>query len=213
MGTYNKGILGAFSGKVGTVVGANWRGKDIMRSLPKRSNRIPSDKQERQRQIFRAVANFLQDLRPVMGRYYGIAMGDKSKINLATSYHMKEAVVEVDGSMEILFNRVQITRGVLLGLQTPAMTAEAGGLLKLSWTDNSGQGTAKATDLLLVVVYDPIIQEFKIAEKAALRSALSATITLSATFVGSEVHCWAAFVSEDDKLYSTSVYLGAIEAV
>ena len=40
MGTYNKGILGAFSGKVGPVVGATWRGKDVMRSLPKKTNRL-----------------------------------------------------------------------------------------------------------------------------------------------------------------------------
>jgi len=213
MGTYNKGILGAFSGKVGTVVGANWRGKDVMRSLPKKTGRIATDKQEMQRLRFRTVANFLHDLRPVMGRYYGIAMGDKSKNNLATSYHMKEALVQIDDSVEILLNRVQITRGVLLGLQTPAVAAEAGGILKFSWTDNSGQGTAKATDRLLVAVYDPITDKFETMEKAGLRSALSASVTLPAPFVGSQVHCWASFVSEDDKLYSTSVYLGEIEAV
>lgn len=38
MATLNKGILGGFSGKVGTVVGANWRGLDIIRSRPKISN-------------------------------------------------------------------------------------------------------------------------------------------------------------------------------
>ena len=43
MGTYNKGILGPFSGKVGTVVGASWRGKDVMRSLPKKTDRTPDD--------------------------------------------------------------------------------------------------------------------------------------------------------------------------
>ena len=35
MAEIKKGILGGFSGKVGTVVGVNWRGKDIIRSLPK----------------------------------------------------------------------------------------------------------------------------------------------------------------------------------
>ena len=34
MGTIRKGILGGFSGKVGTVVGANRRGTAYMRSLP-----------------------------------------------------------------------------------------------------------------------------------------------------------------------------------
>ena len=47
MGTYNKGILGAFSGKVGPVVGATWRGKEVMRSLPKKSNRLATTYQDR----------------------------------------------------------------------------------------------------------------------------------------------------------------------
>lgn len=34
MGTIKKGILGGFSGKVGTVVGSSWKGIAYMRSLP-----------------------------------------------------------------------------------------------------------------------------------------------------------------------------------
>jgi hypothetical protein len=34
MGTFNKGILGGFSGKTGTVIGSNWKGRTVMRSLP-----------------------------------------------------------------------------------------------------------------------------------------------------------------------------------
>ena len=34
MGTISKGILGGFSGKVGTVIGGNWKGIDYMRSIP-----------------------------------------------------------------------------------------------------------------------------------------------------------------------------------
>ncbi len=40
MGTISKGILGGFSGKVGTVVGGSWKGIDYMRS---RSGRRTSD--------------------------------------------------------------------------------------------------------------------------------------------------------------------------
>ena len=42
MGTIKKGILGGFSGIVGTVVGANWRGMDIMRSRPKARDGTPT---------------------------------------------------------------------------------------------------------------------------------------------------------------------------
>lgn len=36
MGTIKKGILGGFSGKVGTVVGGSWKGISYMRSLPQK---------------------------------------------------------------------------------------------------------------------------------------------------------------------------------
>ena len=34
MGTIKQGILGGFSGKVGTVVGASWKGITYMREIP-----------------------------------------------------------------------------------------------------------------------------------------------------------------------------------
>ena len=34
MGTFEKGVLGGFNGKVGTVVGSTWKGKSVMRSKP-----------------------------------------------------------------------------------------------------------------------------------------------------------------------------------
>lgn len=34
MGSYDRGILRALSGKVGSVIGAHWRGIDYMRSMP-----------------------------------------------------------------------------------------------------------------------------------------------------------------------------------
>ena len=34
MGKINQGILGGFSGKVGTVVGGSWKGTAYMRGLP-----------------------------------------------------------------------------------------------------------------------------------------------------------------------------------
>ncbi len=48
MGKYNKGILGAFSGKVGPVVGSSWRGRDVLRSCPKKSNKVASQLQAMQ---------------------------------------------------------------------------------------------------------------------------------------------------------------------
>lgn len=38
MATYSKGTNGAFSGKVGRVIGSNWRSTDYLKGLSKKSS-------------------------------------------------------------------------------------------------------------------------------------------------------------------------------
>ena len=123
MGTYNKGILGPFSGKVGTVVGASWRGKDVMRSLPKKTDRTPTEVQMLQRLKFTTVSDFLTPMSNVISLYFGSGSGELTRRNQAMSYHMKEAVSYADPVFEILYNKVLISKGDLTGVQNPAVAA------------------------------------------------------------------------------------------
>ncbi|MDR6966127.1 hypothetical protein J2X31_000120 [Flavobacterium arsenatis] len=213
MGTYNKGILGAFSGKVGPVVGANWRGKDVLRSLPKKSKKEPTEVQLRQRQKFAFVTAFLTPLTPMMGRYFGQKSGDRSKRNMAMSYHMKEAVTYNGAEWEMVYPKVQISKGELLGVAVPVATAEAGGIIRLEWKNNSGQATAKADDELVAVVYDPLNKTSEMFFKVGLRADEQGELQVHDSLIGMEVHCWIAFVSTDEKRYATSNYLGTIKVL
>lgn len=65
------GILGGVRGKVGTVVGSTWRGKNVIRSKPRKSRRQASDKQVDQRRKFKIVANFLSPLFTLTSKYFG----------------------------------------------------------------------------------------------------------------------------------------------
>ncbi|QBZ98532.1 DUF6266 family protein [Flavobacterium sangjuense] len=210
MGTYNKGILGPFSGKVGTVVGANWRGKDVMRSLPKKTDRTPTETQLLQREKFTAVSNFLTPISNVLSLYYGSGSGELTRRNQAMSYHMKDAVTYVDPNFEILFDKVQISKGDLLGVQNPAASSSSPGEIKFTWENNSEQGSAKATDQLVVVLYSPMEDIYYTNGNAATRDAGTVTLTLPAYFSGLEVQVWITFASATGKSYATSVYLGAV---
>ncbi len=210
MGTYNKGILGPFSGKVGTVVGVTWRGIDIMRSLPKKGNRLPTATQLLQREKFSFVTDFLQPIHPVLSRYYGTNAGQKTRLNQAMSYHMTEAVNYVEPDFVLLFNKVQISKGDLIGLQNPTMLAPGSNQIEYSWVDNSGQGEALATDNLVVVIYEPISALFYFLLNAGTRGSATAAITLPNQFTGLTVHSWIAFASADEKHYATSVHMGTV---
>ena len=127
-----KGILGGFSGKVGTVVGATWRGIDIMRSRPKRTNRIPTLGQAEQRERFSLIIDFLSGIRPLLRSFFGQPAAEKSKSNLATAYHITKAVAGVFPGFTIDFPKVIISKGELLGLQDMTVSHIAGADIKIN---------------------------------------------------------------------------------
>ena len=210
MGTYNKGILGAFSGKVGPVVGASWRGKDVLRSLPRKGNRVATETQLLQREKFTMVTEFLTPLNSVVGRYFGNNTGDKTRRNQAMSYLLKEAVTYVAPNLVWEFNKVLISRGDLLGLNTANASAGTGSSVDITWTDNSGQGDAETTDKLVVVLYEETTKTTVHALNAGMRNQETANVVVPAFLTGLTVQVWATFASSNDKLYATSQYLATV---
>lgn len=210
MATFEKGILGGFSGKVGNVVGTRWRGKNVMRSLPQRGNYTPTVKQEEQRQKFKTVIGFLSPIVDVLNLYFGNPQGDKSRSNLATSYHLKNAVVSSPLGMVMDYAKVLISKGDLRGIDGGTLTAGAAQTLVFGWQDNSGQGKATATDALMVVVYAPDLNLFYNNLAVATRDATTATVTLPLFMTGFEVEVWASFSKPDTNFAAISTYMGAV---
>lgn len=211
MGTFSKGILGGFSGKVGNVVGARWRGKDIMRSLPTRGTYTPTQAQLEQRDRFTTVIKFLTPIKEILSAYFGKQQGDKSSFNLATGYHIKEALLpDPLDTFVIDYPKVLIGKGDLRGISNGSVTPDSFQVLNVFWDDNSGQGNAAATDELVVVVYNETLNLFETANPAGTRNLTTVQLTLPAYWAGLELQVWATFVTADKKLAATSTYLGAV---
>ena len=86
MGTIKQGILGGFSGKVGSVVGASWKGIAYMRSLPQSVTNPRTEGQVNQRSKFAVTLGFLQPITTYLRvGYKGYASG-KTAFNAAMSY-------------------------------------------------------------------------------------------------------------------------------
>lgn len=210
MATFEKGILGGFSGKVGNVVGSRWRGKNVMRSLPQRGNYTPTDKQEEQREKFKTVIGFLSPLTDILNLYFGKTQGDKSRYNLATSYHLKNAVESTPLGMVMEYPKVLISKGDLRGIDGGTVAAAAAQTLNFTWQDNSGQGNATATDVFMVVIYAPDLEMYYTNLDVATRDATSASITLPNYMASFEVEVWASFNKPETNYAATSTYLGAV---
>ncbi|GAB7256494.1 DUF6266 family protein [uncultured Polaribacter sp.] len=210
MATFEKGILGGFSGKVGNVVGSRWRGKNVMRSLPQRGNYTATEKQVEQRQKFKTVIGFLSPIVEILNSYFGSAQGDRSRANLATSYHLKNAVINTPRGAVMDYPKVLISKGDLRGIDGGAVAAAADQTLNFSWQDNSGQGKATATDTLMVVVYAPDLNLFYTNTTVADRSATTAIVTLPNFMATFNVEIWASFSKPATNYAAISTYMGSV---
>lgn len=209
MGKIRTGILGGFQGKVGTVIGSSWRGESIMRALPKGTAKKPTELQMLQRLKFKAVSEFLNPLRNTLNMYFGNDVGVKSKYNMATSYHIINAVEVTDGVTQILYPRVLVAKGTLFGFQNLSST-HLETEITFQWEDNSVFGNAKAEDTVNVVCYNEELNTFYVFENIATRNGLTANVTLPQNFIGHEVTVYAFLYDGASKTASNSVYLGNI---
>ena len=209
MGKIKTGILGGFQGKVGTVIGSTWRGESIMRALPKTAAKAPTESQRIQRLKFKAVSEFLNPLRSTLSTYFGNDTGVKSKYNMATSYHITNAVEITEQGTQILYPRVLVAKGTLFGFQN-LTTTQSETVITLNWEDNTVFGNAKAEDTVNVVCYIEAVNTFYVFESIANRDGLTASVTLPQNFLGYNVEAYAFLYDKVSKTSSNSVYLGSI---
>ena len=208
MGKLQKGILGGFSGTVGTVVGSNWRGKDIIRSRPKSSGKAPTEAQLLQRLKFKLVIGFVTPLQRIQRQFFAGNSGVKSRMNKAVSYHIREAVEVLNGEPFLMYSKVLITKGDLADPQNAVVTAAAGGQLNYSWDDNSGQANAAADDVFCTVVFCEELGTFALYDSSVTRADALAAQSVPGTMTGKPVQVYCYFRNSVGANASNSAYLG-----
>lgn len=213
MAEIKKGILGGFSGTVGTVVGSNWRGKDIIRSRPQTSGKAPTELQMQQRIKFKTAISFLTPLRNVQSKFFGTTQGVKSRTNLATAYTIAEVIEMVNGLPVFNYGKVQVTKGDLAGFQNLAAAAQSGGKISYGWEDNSIQANAAAEDWVSSAVYCPQLGKWDLHQNLASRQESGAEHQLPAEFTGKTVHAYIWLNNVAENSACNSVYFGPLTVV
>jgi len=213
MGIIKKGILGGFSGKVGTVIGASWKGIAYMRSLPQKVKNPRTEPQMMQRTKFAVALNFLKPMNGLLRTGWKLYSYRQSPINAAMSYTIANAITGTYPDYAIDASKVFISRGSLTPAHNAAATAAAGRTVNFAWSDNSGSSVAKQTDKALLAVVNPAKSEAVFDAAGAERTAGTQSLTLPADWVGETVEAYIGFISEDGKDVANSVYLGSIVVV
>jgi hypothetical protein len=208
MGQIYKGILGPVSGTVGTVIGATWKTIPYLRSQPNKRKRTSTVDQIDQQLKFAVVMSFLQTMVGLLQLTFKKYANKMSEINAAFSYNYHNAITGTSPDYVIDYPNALVSRGDLPNGSAPNATVTAG-TVHYTWTDNSGSGTATATDEAVLIVYCPQLNLTIFNPAAAIRSAASATLNV-ADFTGQTVQTWIAFLSDDGLSASNSFFTGEL---
>src|ERR1035437_3355261 len=193
MGTILKGILGGFSGLVGTVIGSNWKGIQCMKSRPpKRSTSSPAQLQQQAK--FGMMIKFLRIFRDLLKTSFNEFADEKSGPNAALSVNMLHAITGDYPAFTINYPMLLLSHGNLKKPQAPKAIAGTTGKVEFSWINNAGNSKSDATDNAILVIYDPSTQNVVYKLDAAQRTLGSDTLDV-AEFSGLTVETWMAFVS------------------
>ena len=210
MGTIKQGILGGFSGKVGNIVGASWRGIDYIRSMPASVHNPRTEAQMTQRNRFSLVAKMLKAFIPIIRVGFASSVGTgKSAFSVAMSYNVRNAVIGLYPDFEINFPLVKLTSGELYGAGNASATS-SGGSLDFVW-DSDLLNNAAATDKVILMAYNHMLNESAYDVDAATRADGSGSLAVPPTWDGEQVDTYLALYSADGKLISNSVHTGRVE--
>ena len=198
MGTIKQGILGGFSGKVGTVIGSSWKGINYMRGRAQSVKNPRTEGQVEQRSKFALTLDFLKPITAYVRTGYKTYATKKTAFNAAMSYIVKNAVSGAFPNYALDFSRVLVSRGSLTQPSIPNVSMSAG-RATVTWNDNSGQGDALPTDFAMPLAFNTA---------AATRADQSAELNFPADWNGDTVELYIGFASADGINIANSIYLG-----
>ncbi|NMH27851.1 DUF6266 family protein [Flavobacterium silvaticum] len=210
MAKINGNPFHAIEALVGRVYVVNWRGMIVVRSFPKKSNVPATAAQQETRERFRLISRLLKPLRPVVGRYFGKESGEKAKFNKATSYLMKNAVVRIDGKLEVDYSKVVVSMGSLPGLEAVRLRQVTQIDLKLEWKPEPGFLPTRQQDKPILVVFNQTRNRLDIREGGGKREDEELVHCLPQDWFNDTCHLYVMLTNRRTGNCSVSQYLGSV---
>lgn len=208
MGKFEVGVLGNFDGKIGTVVGAKWKGIEYMRHKGRKSKKDPTEAQLEQRARFRCVIGFVNRMTNLLAACYPDT-SKKTALNHAFTDIYAKALTGTYPLYSLDYSKVSISKGQLHNGNAPVAAAAGNGIIKFSWNDNTDGNDANKDDKSVLAVYCPELDQAIYTLSGAQRDSGSASLNVM-NFTGKVVETWIAFMSANGQLVSSSIYTGQL---
>ena len=205
------GINGEFIGTAGNVNGYIRNGINFVRSKRRKSSAPMTPKRLAQQQKIKVCNGFT---RPFCGtgffnKTFPAYGHSGTGFNRATSAIMNLAIVGSYPDTSIDYAEVLISQGPLPPAKNPTTAVSADGTILFGWEDNSGNGTAKADDKVVLVAYFPATKSAFFSIAAAVRKDGQAVLP-TPNMQSEAAETWIGFISADEKDAANSAYSGKV---
>lgn len=205
MAVIKRGILGGISGKIANVVGGSWKGIAYVRSLPLSVANPNTAAQQAQRGAFSQIVIVAKILlasiiKPLNDRFAQYMSGYNRFVRMS--------IDAFNASGLVTFADFKISEGALTAVTSIGFTMSAASKnVTCTWTDNSGTGTATASDESYFVVHNETQETWAFVGGVASRNAESTMATFVDDNITNDVmHGYLAFRRDDGTLASNTVY-------
>lgn len=211
MASIPNGIMGEFIGTAGSISGYVRNGRNFIRTRPGSSGNMNTPKRLAQQQKIKVCNDFTKAFSGTgfFNKSFPAYGSSGSGYNRATSAVMNHAIVGSYPNIIISYPLVLISSGHLPAAENAGASVNAESKITFTWTDNSGTGTAKANDKVILVAYFPALQQIIYSLHAGTRADCIAILDTH-TMQGYAAENWIGFLSNDEEDAADSVYTGNV---
>jgi len=210
MGIIRKGILGGFSKKTGPLVGAIYRNQNVIRTVPVKSEKAPTQPQLDQRMKFGMVSSFLCQISQLINTGFAVGKGTPGPMHKAIAFNLAYAIEGDSPDFGLDYTKIRFSNGKLALPDHTAIEVLPGCIVEFSWVENGTENELRAPgDLCTLLVYNPVKDHFTYQINASTRIEKFDVLQLPDDHAGDRVYCYLSFNSVKDKrLVSQSVFVG-----
>lgn len=211
MGSIKQGILGPFSGKVGTVIGSIRNGKGYMRGLSTSHKDAKTKRQLAQRLKFKLVMQLVAPASDFIKIGYRNEADKQFAVNAAMSYNWKVAITGAYPSFGIDPSKLSLSHGKLAVAEGSQATV-SNNSVSFTWDDNSAEEDASISDFAMLAVYN--FTKHKVAESLedASRMDGKASVKIPASWKNDKLSCYIAFAAVETNAVSDTIYIGDVKS-
>ena len=212
MAIMHQGFMGGFTGKLGDKVGYRYRGKMVLRSLPKKRKGPPSQAQIEHREKFTIVTKFLKPLSSFMMEVHKKTIKNMSGYSKLSSLNMNTIITGNYPDLKIEYSKVLLTKGSLRGLDHPIISCARNGHIVFRWNDDGGVANGLASDQVHLLFYIEESKDWKILKNIADRRDGGCILDMK-EFRCCRLQTYVSIISCDGHRVSNSQYTGMIHVL